>query len=138
MNGMVFRPRKRPVLRLALALAAVTVFAFATGCVIWLRTHIVPPNCEDPDTLALVRKSLTGRFGLPQSVTIENIQTLAGGYVGFRFVCEASLGGIDRHALTPGTDVPGIVHYVSRLTADRRGHEVSVSIQPVLIWERME
>ncbi len=105
---------------------------------IWLRTHIVPPNCSDPETLALVRRSLTGRFKLPPSVTIEAIQTLAGGYVAFRFVCEASLGGIDPRDLTPGTDVPGTVHYVSRLTADRQGHEVSVSIQPLLIWERMQ
>ena len=125
-------------MRLALAIAACAVLVFATACVVWLRTHIVPPDCSDPGTLALVRRSLTGRFKLPPSVTIENIQTLAGGYVGFRFVCEASLGGIDRNALPPGTEVPGIVHYVSRLTADHQGHEVSVSIQPLLIWERMQ
>lgn len=112
--------------------------AFGAGCVVWLRTHIVPPDCSDPDTLALVRRSLTGRFKLPPSVTIENIQTLAGGYIGFRFVCEASLGGIDRNALPPSSDVPGIVHYVSRLTADHQSHEVSVSVQPLLIWERMQ
>jgi hypothetical protein len=138
MSGRIFRPRKRPALRLALALAALTIFAFTAGCVIWLRINIVPPNCSDPDTLALVRRSLTGRFKLPLSVTIENIQTLAGGYVAFRFVCEAGLGGIDPHALPAGTVVPGSVHYVSRLTADRQGHEVSVSIQPILIWERQE
>ena len=56
----------------------------------------------DSATLALVRQSLTERFKLPASVTIENIQTLAGGYVAFRFVCEASLGGIDRQALPRG------------------------------------
>ena len=125
-------------MRLALAIAAFAVVAFGAGCVVWLRIHVVPPNCSDPGTLALVRRSLTGRFKLPPTVTIENIQTLAGGYVGFRFVCEASLGGIDRNALPPGTEVPGIVHYVSRLTADHQGHEVSVSVQPLLIWERMQ
>jgi hypothetical protein len=134
----LFRPRKRPLLRLALALTAAALTAFATGCVIWLRINIVPPDCTDPATLALVRQSLTGRFRLPQSVTIENIEMLAGGYVAFRFVCEASLGGIDPHALPPGTDIPGTVHYVSRLTADHQRHEVSVSIQPVLIWERQQ
>jgi hypothetical protein len=138
MRERLFRPRRRPLLRLALALAAAAVAAFATGCVIWLRINVVPPDCTDPDTLALVRQSLTGRFRLPQSVTIENIQALAGGYVAFRFVCEASLGGIDPHALPPGTDIPGTVHYVSQLTADRRHHEVSVSIQPALIWERQQ
>jgi hypothetical protein len=103
-----------------------------------MRTHVVPPDCEDPDTLALVRRSLTERFRLPASVTIENIQTVAGGYVAFRFVCEAGLGGIDRSALPDGSTVPGSVRYVSQLTADRRAHEVSVSIQPVLIWERVQ
>jgi hypothetical protein len=125
-------------LRLAVGLIACAVLTFGVGCVIWLRTHVVPPDCSDPDTLALVRQSLTGRFKLPPSVTIENIQTTAGGYVGFRFVCEASLGGIDPHALPAGSTVPGIVHYISRLTADHRSHEVSVSVQPVLIWERMQ
>jgi hypothetical protein len=114
------------------------VFTVAAGCVIWLRTHVVPPDCEDRDTLALVRQSLTGRFKLPNSVTIENIRTLAGGYVAFRFVCEARLGGIDAHALPAGSVVPGLVHYVSRLTKDHQNHEVSVSIQPALIWERMQ
>jgi hypothetical protein len=134
----VFRPRKRPALRFALALGAIALFSFVAGCVVWLRLHVVPPDCEDPDTLALVRRSLTGRFGLPESVTIETIETLAGGYLGFRFVCEASLGGIDPHDLAPGSSVPGIVHYVSQLTADRQHHEVSVSIHPALIWERQQ
>ncbi|HXA22247.1 MAG TPA: hypothetical protein VNW90_08100 [Acetobacteraceae bacterium] len=126
------------MLRLALGLAAFVAFVFTTGCVIWLRIHIVPPDCEDPDTLALVRKSLTGRFKLPGNVTIENIQTVAGGYVAFRFVCEAGLGGIDRNALPEGSAIPGSVRYVSQLTGDRRTHEVTVSIQPVLIWERVQ
>jgi hypothetical protein len=126
------------VLRLALGLAAFVVFAFTTGCVIWLRTHVVPPDCDDSDTLALVRQSLTERFKLPASVTIENIQTVAGGYVAFRFVCEASLGGFDRQALPEGSAIPGSVRYVSQLTGERRTHEVTVSIQPVLIWERVQ
>jgi hypothetical protein len=126
------------MLRLALGLVASAVLVFATGCVILLRTHVVPPDCDDPGTLALVRQSLTGRFRLPASVTIENIRTLAGGYVAFRFVCEASLGGIDRRALPDGSPIPGSVHYVSQLMADRRTQEVTVSIQPVLIWERVQ
>jgi hypothetical protein len=126
------------MLRLALGLAICVVLSFATATVIWMRTHVVPPDCEDPDTLALVRRSLTGRFKLPDSITIENIHTLAGGYVAFRFVCEAGLSGFDRHALPDGAVIPGSVHYVSRLTTDGRGHEVIVTIQPLLIWERVE
>lgn len=126
------------MLRLALALAAFVVFVFTTGCVIWLRMHVVPPDCDDPDTLALVRQSLTQRFRLPASVTVENIQTVAGGYVAFRFVCEAGLGGIDRNALPEGSAIPGSVRYVSQLTGERRTHEVTVSIQPVLMWERVQ
>ncbi len=105
---------------------------------VWLRSHIVPPNCSDPDTLALVHQSLAGRFKLSADVTIENIHTLAGGYVAFRFVCEANIGGINPHDLPPGTVVPGIVHYVSQLTADHQRHEVRVSVRPLLIWEPVQ
>jgi hypothetical protein len=138
MSERLFRPRRRPALRLVLALTTVALAAFATGCVIWLRINVVPPDCEDPDTLALVHQSLTERFKLPQSVTIKNIQTLAGGYVAFRFACEANIRGIDPHDLPEGSAIPGSVHYVSQLTADHLRHEVSVSLQPVLIWERQQ
>ena len=56
----------------------------------------------------------------------------------FRFVCEAQLAGFDPNALPPGTPVPGSVHYISRLTPDRQRHEVTVSIQPLLIWEQVQ
>src|SRR5271169_1269142 len=58
----LFRPRRRPLLRLALALGVGAIVMFATVTVIWLRTHVVPPDCEDRATLALVRRSLTERF----------------------------------------------------------------------------
>ena len=125
-------------MRLALALVATVIAAFTTGCVIWLRKHIVPPDCQDPGTLALVHQSLTGHFKLPASVTLDQIQTLAGGYVAFRFVCEAHIAGIDPNDLPPHTTVPGSVHYISRLTPDHQRHEVSVSVQPLMIWERVQ
>jgi hypothetical protein len=126
------------MLRLALAVGTLAMLSAAVLGVVWLRINIVPPDCKDPDTLALVRQSLTGRFKLPPSVTIENIQTLAGGYVAFRFACEADLGGIDPHALAEGAAVPGSVHYISRLTADHEHHEVTVSVQPMLKLERVQ
>jgi hypothetical protein len=134
----LFRPRRRPLLRLALALSASAVVAFAIIMVIWLRIHVVPPDCEDPETLELVRSRLIGRFKLPSSVTIDNIETHAGGYVAFRFACEADLGGIDPNALPPGSPVPGSVYYVSRLTDGGRRHEVTVSIQPLLKLEKVQ
>ena len=103
----LFRPRRRPVLRFVLAFSVCAILVFAAVTVIWLRLHVVPPDCEDPETLALVRQSLTGRFKVPASVTIENIQTHAGGYVAFRFACEADLRGIDPNDLPPGSPVPG-------------------------------
>jgi hypothetical protein len=126
------------MLRLVLALSASAIVAFAIFMVVWLRIHVVPPDCEDPATLALVRSSLTGRFKLPASVTVDNIQTHAGGYVAFRFACEADLGGIDPNALPPGSPVPGSVYYVSRLTDGGRRHEVTVSIQPLLKLEKVQ
>ena len=118
----LFRPRRRPVLRLALAFSICVILVVAAVTVIWLRLHVVPPDCEDPETLTLVRRSLTERFKVPASVTIENIQTHAGGYVAFRFACEADLRGIDPNDLRPGSPVPGSVYYVSRLTDGGRRH----------------
>jgi hypothetical protein len=138
MSEALFRPRRRRVLRLTLAVIAGAIALSVGAIVLWLRTHIVPPDCSDTDTLAMVRQSLTGRFNLPPGVTIDNIRTLAGGYVAFRFVCQASLGGFNSQDLPPGVFVPGTVHYISRLSADRRNHEVTVSIQPVLIWEQKQ
>ena len=80
--------------------------------VVWLRIHVVPPDCPDPATLALVRRSLTGHFKLPASVTIEHIETHAGGYVAFRFACEADLHGIDPNDAAAGHADPriGVLH----------------------------
>jgi hypothetical protein len=112
--------------------------AFACLAVIWLRTHVVPPNCSDPETLRLVRRSLTGRFNLPASVSIENIQTHAGGYLAFRFACEADLRNIDPHDLPVGAPIPGAVYYTSRLTDAGQRHQVTVSIQPLLKLEKVQ
>jgi hypothetical protein len=134
----LFRPRRRPVLRFVLGFGLCMILVFAALTVIWLRLHVVPPDCDDPKTLALVRRSLTERFKVPASATIENIQTHAGGYVAFRFACEADLRGIDPNVLPPGSPVPGSVYYVSRLTDGGRRHEVTVSIQPLLILEKVQ
>ncbi len=134
----LFRPRRRPLLRLVLALAGAALVLSTAAIIAWLRINVVPPDCSDPRTLALVRQSLLGRFKLPPAVTIDTIRTLAGGYVAFRFSCQASLDNIDRNALPPGTPIPGFVYYVSRLTPDHQRHEVSVRIEPLLIMEKVE
>ncbi len=135
----LFRPRRRPALRL--------VLASVIGCDPGVRRRhrdlaAIFMSCRriaaTPTTLALVRRSLTGRFKLPASVTIDDIRTHAGGYVAFRFACEADLHGIDRNDLPPGSPVPGSVYYVSRLTEGGRRHEVTVSIQPLLILQKVQ
>jgi hypothetical protein len=126
------------MLRLALAFSAAAVLAFAAAWVVWLRTHVVPPNCEDSATLAQVRQGLTNHFALPAAISIEHIRMLAGGYVAFRFVCEADIAGIDRNSLPPGTPVPGMVQYTSQLTNGHSRHEVTVSIEPRIRWERVQ
>ena len=138
MSDTLFRPRRRPMLRLAALLCAGLVLLSAGYAAIWVRTHVVPPDCADRATLALVRDELVRRFDLPPSVAIENIRTHAGGYFAFRFVCEAFLGGIGAGSLPPGTAIPGAVYYVSRLTADAGHHEVAVSIQPLARLERVQ
>jgi len=134
----LFRPRRRPALRIAVSAVCLALLLSAAVGVVWLRTSVVPPDCQDPATLALVRRSLTGRFHLPASLRIENIETHAGGYLAFRFACEADLRGIDPHDLPPDTAIPGSVYYISRLTEGGRRHEVTVSVQPLLKLERVQ
>jgi hypothetical protein len=103
----------------------------------WFRAGL-PPNCSDPRTVALVRQSLTTRYHLPQATTLDGIRTVAGGWLALRFVCTADVAGFDPHALPPGTPIPGQVHYTSQLTPDRSRHEVTVALQPLLIWEQAQ
>jgi hypothetical protein len=110
----------------------------AAIAVVWLRTNVVPPDCSAPETLALVRHSLTTRFGLPDSVRIVNVETHAGGYVAFRFACEADLRDVNPNDLPPGSPVPGSVYYVSRLTDGGRQHEVTVRLFPLLKLEKVQ
>ncbi len=116
---------------LAILLAALAASAA------WFRAGL-PPNCADPRTVALVRQSLTTRFHMPAAATLENLRTVAGGWLALRFVCTADLSGFDPHALPPGTPLPGQVHYTSRLTPDRSRHEVTVELQPLLTWEKVQ
>ena len=138
MSGDIFRPRTRPMLRLATAIGIFSLLISAAGIGAHLRANVVPPDCEDPATLALVRQQLSNRFHLPPGVLLDNIQTHAGGYFAFRFACEASLGGIDAHDLPPGSPIPGSVTYVSQLTQGGSHHEVTVRIYPLLILEKVQ
>jgi hypothetical protein len=119
------------------ALVALGLVGCTIGGVLWLRSNIVPPDCADPRTLALVRQSLIANFKLPDSLTVRDIETLAGGYLAFRFACKAQLGGFDPQSL-PAGPIPGSVEYISRLSADHQRHEVSVAVQPLLKLERVQ
>lgn len=114
------------------------VLACTGSWLAWVRVNVVPPDCLSPDTLSMVRESLTGRFNLPQGVRLENIRTLVGGYFALRYVCEAHLTGIDPRLLPAGTPIPGSVDFISRLSGDRLRHEVIVSVEPQLKWERVD
>ena len=109
----------------------------AGGTVSCHRT-VTPPDCTDPRTLALVRASLVGHFRMPDTTRLAGIRTVAGGYIAFRFVCEATLTGFDPHALPQGTPIPRMVRYVSRLTDGGRRHEVTVQLVPRLILEQVQ
>jgi hypothetical protein len=116
---------------LALAAAALVLGATA-GVIIHVRRHVVPPNCRDPRTLALVQQSLTNHFHLPESTRIDHIRMIAGGWLAFRFVCVADIE-VDPAELPPGPK-PGFVNYTSQLTNAGRRQEVTVSVSPLLIW----
>ena len=80
-----------------------------------------------------MRTSLTGKFGLPDTVRLDAIRTVAGSAIGFRYVCEAGLTGFERRQLPPNTPVPANVRYASRLTQDGTQHEVTVRIAPLMV-----
>ncbi|MGA3403648.1 MAG: hypothetical protein ABSC95_30920 [Acetobacteraceae bacterium] len=116
---------------LAILLAALAASAA------WFRAHL-PPGCTDPRTVALVRQSLTLHYHLPPATTLTSIRTVAGGWLALRFVCTADLAGFDPHDLPQGMPLPGQVRYTSRLTPDRSRHDVTVDLQPLLIWEKAQ
>jgi len=113
------------------------LLAALAASVAWFRARL-PPNCADPHTVALVRRSLTTRYHLPPATTLDNIHTVAGGWLALRFVCTADLAGFNPHELPQGMPLPGQVHYISRLTPDRSRHEVTVDLQPLLLWENAQ
>jgi hypothetical protein len=116
---------------LALA-AAVLILGVTAAVVVHIRRHVVPPDCRDPRTLALVRQSLTSHFHLPASTRIDNIRMIAGGWLAFRFVCEADLEA-NAAELPPGPK-PGFVNYTSQLTDSGRRQDVTVTVSPLMLW----
>ena len=96
-----------------------------------IRRTVVPPSCTDPRTLTLVRQSLLNQFHLPPSTRLERIDMKAGGWLAFRFVCQADLD-IPEKDLPPGPR-PGSVHYISILGNNGR-QQVTVTIAPLLQW----
>lgn len=112
------------------------VLAVSAAVIVHVRRDVVPPDCHDPQTLTLVHSSLIGRFRLPPSVYLSHIETMAGGPLAFRFVCQADIE-VDPALLQPGRPRPGFVHYTSELA---KGHlqEVTVQIEPLMIWEQVQ
>ncbi len=117
--------------------AVLLIGAGLAGAVVYLRRDVVPPDCRDPRTLALVRESLTQRFALPASVRMEAITMLAGGPLAFRFVCEADLRLPEGAPMPPGAK-PGFARYTSALVADGTRHEVTVEVLPLLLWQKAQ
>jgi hypothetical protein len=120
---------------LALAAAAL-IFGVTAAIVVHVRRHVVPPDCRDPRTLALVRRSLTNHFHLPASTRIDHIHMRAGGPLAFRFVCQADLE-VNPAELPPGPK-PGFVDYTSQLTNGGRRQDVTVRVLPLMIWVPVE
>lgn len=122
--------------RLAWATSALVLVGFLAWLFVYLRRNVVPPDCSDGRTLAMVRQSLVGHFGFAPGTRVENVHMLAGGPLAFRFVCEADLTGFDP-TLLGRKFVPGFVRYTSQLTHQGQRHDVSVEVLPLLMWEKV-
>jgi hypothetical protein len=106
-----------------LALASALALAGGSAAVVvHLRRHVVPPGCHDPRTLA----QLAAR--LPAGEHVARIHVIAGGPLAFRFICEAELEGA--RALT--------ARYTSQLIDRGTRHQVTVAINPVLVWAQVQ
>ena len=119
-------------MRWLLLAVSVVVLGVAAGVIVHIRRHVVPPDCRDPRTLALVQHSLTDHFHLPTSTRVDHIRMLAGGWLAFRFVCQADLE-VDLAELPPGPR-PGFVEYTSELNASGKAQDVTVAVAPLMIW----
>ncbi|HVC59864.1 MAG TPA: hypothetical protein VND19_05805 [Acetobacteraceae bacterium] len=126
-----------PVQKAIVAGSLAVLLAALAASAAWFRARL-PPNCSDPRTVALVRQSLTTRYQLPPGTTLDNIRTIAGGWLALRFVCTADLSGFEPHDLPPGMPLPGQVRYTSRLAPDRSRHDVTVELRPLLIWKNAQ
>ncbi len=122
--------------RLLWAVVGLVLAGGLGGIIVYVRRNVVPPDCGDARTLALVRQSLIGHFGLPPGTRVENVHTVAGGPLAFRFVCEGDLAGYDPLLLRPGAK-PGFVRYTTQLAAGGSRQEVTVEILPLLMWEKV-
>ena len=127
----MFRATAKYLRWLLLAVAALVLGA-TTAVIVHVRRHVVPPDCRDPQTLALVHQSLTNHFHLPTSTRIDNIRMIAGGWLAFRFVCVADIE-VNPAELPPGP-IPGFVNYTSELTDAGRKQHVTVSVSPLMVW----
>lgn len=120
----------------ALALAGLAL-AIAAAAAIHVRRDVVPPGCSDPVTLAALHDMLVHRFGLPDNVRLERIETHAGGPLAFRFLCSAELAGL-AHAILPPGPRPGSVSYSTRLTATGHGLRLHAVLSPLLQWVQVQ
>ncbi len=119
-------------MRWLLLVVSALVLGVAAGVIVHIRRHVVPPDCRDPRTLALVHQSLTGHFHLPPSTEIDHIRMLAGGWLAFRFVCQGDIE-VDPKLLPPGP-LPGFVGYTSELSKFGQRQDVTVAVSPLMIW----
>lgn len=125
------------MLRVIILTTLVILVGAVGASALWFRARL-PPDCSDPRTIALVRQSLVARSHLSPGTTLEDIRTIAGSFLAMRFVCVAEVVGFDPHALPPGTPIPGQVRYTSQLSADRSRQEVTVQLEPMLMWEQVK
>ncbi len=115
---------------------AVAGFAALLGCMAYFYNRR-PPGCADASTVTLVRREVVRTLGLRIAPELANIQTHAGSVFAIRFVCSADFTNPDHLRLQNGVLVDSI-SYSSAWDSTDHAQRVTVTLEPVLTWQRVE
>lgn len=120
-------------MRLALLVAVAVLLLW---CIYYVRQR-TPPGCADHRTVRAVQELLQQNLHLISPPQLSGIRTAAGGWAALRYQCEAELVGPAGQSLPPEAS-SGVVQFTSELRPGSTVQRVTVSIEPLLTWQKAD